>query len=155
MAIVWRAVSEEAARVAALLLEFRDWHGRSHPPDESFASGVARLMSDPGTEYLLAAPGRGEEAQAVCQLRFRYGLWHAAEECLLEDLFVRAQARRSGLGDALVEAALERARERGCARVELDVNERNPPALGLYERHGFAAWSESLGGRDLLMRRLL
>jgi ribosomal protein S18 acetylase RimI-like enzyme len=75
----------------------------------------------------------------VCQLRYRYGLWMAAEDCWLEDLFVREQARRGGLGDALVAGAVERARARGCGRIELDVSESNRAAWALYERHGFSA----------------
>ena len=37
----------------------------------------------------------------------------------------------AGLSAALVEAALRRARDRGCGRVELDVNEGNAPAAAL------------------------
>jgi len=65
------------------------------------------------------------------------------------------QARGSGLGRALAEAALARARERGCARVELDVNAANQAALALYESLGFESWSDPPGGRNLLMRRRL
>ncbi len=54
-----------------------------------------------------------------------------------------------------MEAALERARERGCARVELDVNEENEPALALYESLGFDSWDDPPGGRNLFMRRKL
>jgi len=64
-------------------------------------------------------------------------VWKSAEDCWLEDLFVREDARRSGLGRALVDAAVERARERGCKRIELDVNEDNVPARALYEACGF------------------
>ena len=60
-----------------------------------------------------------------------------AEDCWLEDLFVREEARRFGLGRALVDAAVERARERGCKRIELDVNEDNTAARALYEACGF------------------
>ena len=63
----------------------------------------------------------------------------AAEDCWLEDLFVLADARGAGLGAALVELALGRARERGCRRVELDTNECNDAALALYARFGFTA----------------
>jgi GNAT superfamily N-acetyltransferase len=66
----------------------------------------------------------GDPAVGVCQLRYRFAVWTGSEDC--------------GLGRALAEAALARARERGCARVELDVNAANPP-----------------GGRNLLMRRRL
>ena len=111
----WRACSGE----------FRDWWRYPGPSDESFRAGVERLLADPNTAYLLGASGDGP-ADGVCQLRFRYGLWHESEDCWFEDLYVSESARRSGLGRALVEAACDHARERGCGRIQLDVNEANP-----------------------------
>ena len=65
---------------------------------------------------------------------------------------MEADARGSGIGRALVEAALRRARERGCTRIVLDANEANAPALALYGSVGFGSWSEAAGGNDLFMR---
>jgi GNAT superfamily N-acetyltransferase len=134
----WLARPEEADGVARLLIAFRDWYGRSEPPDETFVSGVRRLIARDDTEYLLAAAGGDGEPGGVCQLRYRYGVWMAAEDCWLEDLFVRDADRRKGLGEQLVALALARARERGCGRVELDVSESNRGAWALYERMGFS-----------------
>jgi GNAT superfamily N-acetyltransferase len=86
------------------------------------------------------------------QLRFRWGIWRAGGDMLLEDLFVEEHARGTGLARALVEGALDRARERGCRRAELDVNERNGAALALYSRYGFSATDNPYGARDLYMR---
>ena len=123
--------------MARLLIGFRDWYGRSDPPDATFHEGVRRLIAREDTDYLLAAED-GAEPGGVCQLRSRYGVWMAAEDCWLEDLFVSESARRSGLGEALVAAAIERARDRGCGRIELDVSESNVAAWALYERMGFS-----------------
>ena len=109
-----------------------------------------RLVENGGAEFLLAGE-RGAPA-GVCQLRYRFGLWLGTPDCFLEDLFVREAARGRGLGRALAEAAIARARERGCRRIELDVNDANPAALALYEALGFSAWVERAGGRNLLMR---
>ena len=68
---------------------------------------------------------------------------------------MRAGARGRGVGRLLAEAAVARARERGCRRIELDANEANAAARGLYEQLGFSAWVESAGGRNLLMRKRL
>jgi GNAT superfamily N-acetyltransferase len=95
-------------------------------------------MEDEDTEYLLAAAPGSDEPGGVCQLRYRYGVWYAAVDCWLEDLFVRDADRRHGLGQALVASALDRARARGCKRVELDVSESNRGAWALYERMGFS-----------------
>jgi ribosomal protein S18 acetylase RimI-like enzyme len=88
----------------------------------------------------------------VLQLRFRHSVWTGTDDAHLEDLFVDESVRGSGLGRALVEAALERARRRGCARIELDANEANEPALRLYRSVGFGSWSDAAGGNDLFMR---
>ena len=143
--MVWRAGAEEAEAVAGLLVEFRDWFGRDTPAPASFLSSVRRLIEDPSVEYLLGSAAAGEDPAGVCQLRFRYAVWHAAEDCWLEDLFVRDESRGHGLGLALCRAALDRARERRCARVELDVNEFNVTAVALYEGLGFSAISERTG----------
>ena len=149
---VWLAAPEESAAVAGLLLEFRNWWGRAKPPDATFRASVDRLMRGLDAEFLLGSVGDRSEAVGVCQLRYRFSVWYGAEDCWLEDLFVGESARRSGLGAALLDAALVRARERRCARVDLDVDERNVAALALYERFGFSAASGLGGGRTLLMR---
>jgi ribosomal protein S18 acetylase RimI-like enzyme len=149
--VIRLATREDAADVARLMIGFRDWWQRDEPDDAGFEAGVRRLLSDPNTEFLLG----GEPVAGVCQLRYRFAVWTGSEDCWLEDVFVEEPARGSGLGRALVEAALERARERGCARVELDVNAANAAALALYESLGFESWSDPPGGRNLLMRRRL
>jgi GNAT superfamily N-acetyltransferase len=148
----WRAEPHEADTVARLIAAFRDHIGLEGPSDPLVLAGVQRLIRDPETEFLLAAPQEDEPAAGVAQLRFRYGIWRAGGDCLLEDLFVSAAARGAGLGRALVEATLERARARGCRRVELDVNERNETALALYGAFGFSATANPYGSRDLYMR---
>lgn len=151
---VWVAGAREAPVVASLMAEFRDWHGRDRPSDAALRQGVERLIGEPATEYLLGALVDGGEAVGVCQLRFRYGLWHSADDCWLEDLFVREAGRGAGLGRALGEAAIERALRRGCRRIDLDVDSDNEQALALYGRLGFSGATPS-GARRLMLRRAL
>jgi GNAT superfamily N-acetyltransferase len=147
----WVAQPEEAEAIASLLVEFRDHNGGDWPSANAFLASVERLLEDLDTEFLLATPDDDSPPGGVLQLRFRFSVWKAAPDAWLEDLFVREQARRAGVGDALVSLALERARERGAKRVELDCNEDNAPALALYERHGFSARSKGSAGRDLFL----
>jgi GNAT superfamily N-acetyltransferase len=149
---VWRADPHEAEVVARLLVEFRDHLGLQWPSDNAFLAGVERLVEDPGTVYLLGAPHPDSPPAGVAQVRFRHGLWWAAEDCLLEDLFVREAARGSGLGRALVEGVLGLARDRGCRRVELDANDNNAAALGLYRSLGFSSRDDRYGGENLFLR---
>ena len=151
---VWIAAPHETAEVTRLMLGFRDWWGRDWPDDETFARGIERLLTSEEAEFLLAGTGDGLPA-GVAALRYRYGVWQDALDCWLEDLFVEDGARREGLGSELVRAAIGRAHERGCRRIELDVNDANGAALALYERHGFSSFVPDLGGHNRLMRLYL
>ncbi len=52
-------------------------------------------------------------------------------------LMVAATHRRRGIGRALLEAAVDWARESGVRKLELHVFPHNEPAIALYERFGF------------------
>lgn len=54
----------------------------------------------------------------------------------LEDLFVRPDARGSGLGKALLSHLAMLAVERDCARLEWSVLDWNEPAIGFYKKLG-------------------
>jgi len=151
---VWQAGPQDAHAVAGLLGEFRDHLGHSSPSDDSLHQSVRWLISRADSEFWLAAPNSHPRAAAVCQLRFRHSVWTAAEDCWLEDLFVCPGARRRGLARALVVRTLERARERGCRRVELDTNEDNLGAIRLYESLGFSSTSKGTSRSLFLGTRL-
>jgi putative acetyltransferase len=62
---------------------------------------------------------------------------HGDDAFELAKMAVDPPARGQGHGDRLIAAAIDFARERGAARVELLTNSLLVPALRLYEKHGF------------------
>lgn len=152
MAKVWIAGSDDADQVIRLLTGFRDHLGYDYPGHDAFERNVKRLLADDNTEYLLASANDEDGPRAVCQLRFRHGIWRDGGDCLVEDVFVEGSARGTGLGRALIETALQRALARRCTRMELDVNEGNEAALALYRSFGFSDRSKPGAPRDLYMR---
>jgi ribosomal protein S18 acetylase RimI-like enzyme len=151
---VWLAGEGDAASVTALMAGFRDHMGLEQPADEQLRATVEKLVRDPATEFLLAAPDENAAPAGVCQLRYRLAVWTGADDCWLEDLFVDERARRAGLGRALVNAAFERARARGCKRIDLDVNEDNLGALALYRELGFSTEPKGPTRTLYVMRKL-
>ena len=73
----------------------------------------------------------------TCTLVVRDCLWLQGDVGYLCDLVVDQEHRGSGVGTALVERAVEIARERGCRRVELDSGFHRTAAHQFYERRGF------------------
>ena len=70
------------------------------------------------------------------------GLWDGfgpdPEEGSLIAMYVAPRARGQHVGERLVRAVLEEAGRRGRPRVVLQVASNNAPAIGLYDRMGFA-----------------
>ncbi|HMU25979.1 MAG TPA: GNAT family N-acetyltransferase [Solirubrobacterales bacterium] len=119
--------------VTRLIAGFRDFLADDSPTNAEIEATVGVLLRDRSTEFLLV----GDPEAGFVQTRFRLSVWTGNEDAWLEDLFVDESARGKGYGRTLVEAAVERARSRGCDRIQLDVNQANEPAVKLYESCGF------------------
>lgn len=123
----------DVATVTALIGDFRDFLDSDSPSNAQIESVVSELIGDPGTEYLLI----GDPEQGFAQIRYRLSVWESGEDAWLEDVFVNEEARGNGYGRTLVRAAIERAKSRGCGRIQLETNRNNEAAVVLYESVGF------------------
>lgn len=70
--------------------------------------------------------------------------WSDAGTARLVQMFVRPEARGSGLADALIAAVADWARAQGFDRLELGVVEGNMAALRAYARNGFVRVGEPI-----------
>ena len=86
--------------------------------------------------------------------------WGAGETHLL-NLCVDPARQRSGMGQLLLEFAIERTRQLGCEAMFLEVRPSNPAAIALYRRRGFAVigrrpdyYRSDAGREDAIVMRL-
>ena len=153
MTTVRLATSADLDRVVALLAAFRDFLGTDHPDDATLRSGVTAAMADGAADYLIADDPDLGAGIGVVQFRSMWSVWHNAPMGWVEDVFVTEACRGHGIGKALMTAAIGHARRLGCARLHLDANSTNSPALALYRSLGFSSASSSWGGADDLFLR--
>jgi len=71
------------------------------------------------------------------QLYPKYSSVRAIQNWILNDLFVEEQYRKQGIGEKLINKAMDFANERGSKFVELSTAIDNYTAQGLYEKIGF------------------
>jgi len=147
-----RARGSDLDAIAALWRSLLALHAEFDPAfgvasDAVPARALAELVDDAGTAAWVAEA----EAHVVgfCAARVEDAPRALAESRRAEitELFVAADARRSGLGRALVAAACEWARERGAARVEVRVAARNPSGQAFWRSLGFGAFVDVLDRR--------
>jgi len=79
----------------------------------------------------------GEKIIGFGTLMIRDCLWLQGDVGYICDLVVEQDRRGSGVGTALVERAVQIARQRGCRRVELDSGFHRTEAHRFYEKRGF------------------
>jgi ribosomal protein S18 acetylase RimI-like enzyme len=68
----------------------------------------------------------------------RPGLYHGGRWGYIDEVIVREHARRRGVADALLEAAMTRFVAAGCVEVSVSAMPDNEPAKALYRKHGLA-----------------
>lgn len=83
------------------------------------------------------------------------GIWCIYETAELVRVCTLPSARRCGIADKLMSAALKKSGECGCERIMLEVRKSNTAACALYEKYGFSCISVRKGyysgGEDALI----
>jgi GNAT superfamily N-acetyltransferase len=113
--------------------------GLSEEADEAdeacYVAALRDIEDGPGALLVADLEGR---AVGVCQLivfrHFQHGGGLCAE---VESVHVHPDHRGSGIGHALMEAAIGRARQLGCYRIQLTSNAVRSDAHRFYESLGF------------------
>jgi GNAT superfamily N-acetyltransferase len=123
----------EAHTFGRLLHEFNAEFGEATPEPETIAERAAPLIESGEVTVLFA----GEGPDGFAELRFRPSLYTGALDAYLEELYVVPERRGHGLGRALLEAAMDYARHRGAARIDLNTSVDDVTARRLYESAGF------------------
>jgi GNAT superfamily N-acetyltransferase len=128
------ATAADAERVDRLLHDFNTEFDHFTPGPEWLGERLRELIeAGEATVLLVGEP----EALGLALLRFRPSLWKDALDCYLEELYVAPERRGVGMGRALMETAIELARERGAWDMHLGTSEDDRAARTLYESLGF------------------
>lgn len=118
--------------VRGLIKEYTDSLGR----DLTFQA-LDDELRDPAKKY---APPNGELIVAINGenvLGMVAYHRHSSERCELKRLYVRPEARGLGLGCALMDEILSRAKAAGFSEIVLDTLSPMQTAIGLYRKYGF------------------
>lgn len=102
---------------------------RASSPSPWSRSSLLGAVESPSSLLLMAE--LGGEAAGFAALQF------GGELAALDEIAVRPDLRRLGLGSALLKEAVRFATARGCSSLTLEVRAGNLPAVGLYRSAGF------------------
>ena len=116
--------------------------------DEFYRDQKMRFDAEAATvalRQMRTDPNRGSAYLAICDgatagylfLTSCFSVEFHGEFMLLDELYLRPEFRRKGLGRFMIEFAEQVCRERGVKTLRLEVGHENSAAQSLYERMGF------------------
>ena len=141
MSLVMRpARREDVAAIVALLADDRLGAGREDTSEAALPAYLAafeRIAAD--GRNLLAVAEQDGAVVGCLQLTFIPGLSNQGQDlALLEGVRVASERRGGGLGEQMVQWAMDEARRRGCGAMELMSHASREAAQRFYARLGFA-----------------
>jgi ribosomal protein S18 acetylase RimI-like enzyme len=107
---------------------------------------LGEVVASPATDLFIALDDDGTIVGMSTLVTFRIP---TAMRAWIEDVTVDEAARGQGVGAALTQAMVDRARELGCKTVDLTSRPRREAANRLYQRLGFVARETTVYRYDL------
>jgi len=137
--VLIRAARPDDLSAIVSLIEGGALEGAPSPPfDLERCRQALKEIEASGNEVLVADDD--DVVIGTCQLIVFRLLQHNGGRCAeIESMHVAKDHRSQGVGGSLLAAAIERARDLGCYRVQLTSNEQRQSAHRFYVRHGFVA----------------
>ena len=132
-----QAAPQDLDQAAPLFDAYRQFYKK--PPDQDGARRflAARLARRDSVLYLGYAPADSAAASGFVHLYPSFDSLAMRPLWILYDIYVAPQARRHGLGRALMERAAILGRESGASCIALETAKDNVQAQSLYEQLGY------------------
>ncbi len=136
-----KAEERDAATLAAMIAELFSIERDFVPAPEKHEAGIRGILARGQDAAAFVAEDAAGEAVGMVTVQLVISTAEGGPSGLLEDLFVRQDARRGGAATALVDAVEAWCRSRGATRVQLLADEGNGGALRFYDRRGYGPTS--------------
>jgi GNAT superfamily N-acetyltransferase len=128
-----RAAERDASAVAQLLHDFNSEYEDYTPGVPALTERLGEFLADNTIVVLLA----GNPPKGFALFRIRPSLSAKAGDAYLEELYVVPNRRGQGIGGALLDAAIQAARDAGANHFEVTTGETDTEARALYESRSF------------------
>jgi ribosomal protein S18 acetylase RimI-like enzyme len=135
--LVREAIVDDVPRVAALFDAYRVFYGQTA---NSYASHIFlnERFKRNDSKIFVAVDNDAHQLVGFVQLYATYSSIHFARLYIVEDLYVREDARRTGIGMALIDTATIYAKTNNAIGLTLQTAQTNERAQAFYAKAGFA-----------------
>lgn len=101
---------------------------------EAVSAVTWQRLNDPAEPMFALGAFSDARLVGIAHYLFHRSCWTVSNYCYLQDLYVAREARRQGVGRALIEAVEAAAREAGAGRIYWLTKEDNADARAMYDK---------------------
>ena len=141
---VRQATPEDIPQLSALLTILFTQEADFSPHPAKQETGLRLILEQPETigQIFCAIEKRADENDehiiGMVSILFTVSTVEGARAASLEDMIIHPDWRGHGIGETLLQTAIQAARDSGCKRITLLTDTTNTPAQRFYSRAGFA-----------------
>jgi len=129
------ATEDDVAQILPLIRELVSSYKETIPNEQDMTKIVLQQISSDNHEYVLAETGGHVfGCLLVC---YYLSTWAAAPYAMLQDFYIEDAQRNQGVGSTMFAYARDRARIKGCARIDMLIQESRDEAIKFFQRWGF------------------
>lgn len=130
------AAAKDLPQMVALLGQLFEQEAEFTPDSSKQEAALKMILADPAVGKLYVGKD-GSQVVAMASLLFTVSTAEGGKAALFEDLVVRADYRKQGIGAKLLEYVIGQARAEGVLRITLLTDMQNEQAQVLYRKLGF------------------
>jgi len=131
------AVAADVPQLCGLLTILFVQEADFTPDVDRQALGLRLIIEQPSIGHIYCATD-GDTMIGMVSILFTVSTAEGGRAAWLEDMVVRPGHRGQGIGERLLETAINEARTAGCRRITLLTDATNTSAMRFYSRAGFA-----------------
>lgn len=129
------ATEEDIPQIIALVKKFAEYENLSQCCEVTEEKLQAAMFGkNPCVEGLIAFDG--ETAVAYALFYPNFASFRGQRGLYLEDIYIRENYRKHGIGEAMLKHLASLGATRGCVRIDFQVLDWNAPAINFYKKHG-------------------
>ena len=134
MVNIREAVADDEQAILALLRIYCEEAETPHSDDHLLTGLRPLLTTNPHGVVLVAEQ---EEIIGYSILTWGWGIESGGQEALVDEMLIEPSKRGTGIGQTLMQASIDRAKQPGVKVIFLETERDNPRSRKLYEKLGF------------------
>ncbi|MDH5475693.1 MAG: GNAT family N-acetyltransferase [Cyclobacteriaceae bacterium] len=142
-----KAIESDVSAIVAMIADDelgKERENFEHPLPDEYVKAFDKINTDENQELIVVENEKGEVVGTLQLTFIQYLTYRGGIRAQIEAVRIRKDNRGNGLGKAMFEWAINRAKERKAHLLQLTTDKKRPKAIDFYKSLGFSQSHEGM-----------